>query len=330
MTPTREQLIEMAQQIIQIRAGMTGLSDPIKRMDAMCDAAAEIILVLQSQGSERGVDARNAARYCAIRAYYLCHHEQPCGRYETPIENGFSSKAAQTEAEYDSVIDDLLAASPPPTAEQQGVCTGWGERELLIAFRSARLPEEEFMRVKTYLPRFPQCQYPKILPECDPSKTAEQQGVFRKFEVKRTDGSDQPGGKHEGCEYFVLDVDHDPHAQDALYAYTLSCRHTHPQLSKDMIERYDLVPPAEQGGNPDGYFYEWDFGTSIHRSFNHYSGRKPDKMVPYWLDPPAEQAQGSDVPPPYRCMQCKDTGVYSRSGLACRCICAIATESKHD
>lgn len=83
-----------------------------------------------------------------------------------------------------------------------------------------------------------------MLPERDPTRRAEDQGVFRKFEVARTDGSSEPGKKHENCEYFVLDIDHDPHAQDALYAYALSCRHTHPQLSKDMYERYDLIPPA--------------------------------------------------------------------------------------
>ena len=25
------------------------------------------------------------------------------------------------------------------------------------------------------------------------------QGLFQKFEVRRTDGSSEPGGKHEGC-----------------------------------------------------------------------------------------------------------------------------------
>lgn len=47
--------------------------------------------------------------------------------------------------------------------------------------------------------------------------------LYRKFHVERIDGTDQPGGKHECCEYFVLDLDHDPHAAPALRAYAASC-----------------------------------------------------------------------------------------------------------
>lgn len=54
------------------------------------------------------------------------------------------------------------------------------------------------------------------LPPRDASRSDTEQGLFQKFEVRRTDGSSEPGGKHEGCEYFVLDVDHDPHAEAAL------------------------------------------------------------------------------------------------------------------
>jgi hypothetical protein len=83
-----------------------------------------------------------------------------------------------------------------------------------------------------------------VLPERDTSKPAEQQGLFRKFIVRRTDGSDAPGGKHEGCEYFVLDTKHDAHAPTALAAYARACRETHLQLSADLIARYGLAQPA--------------------------------------------------------------------------------------
>ena len=100
------------------------------------------------------------------------------------------------------------------------------------------------------------------LPERNPSTPAEQQGLFRKFDVRRTDGSSARGGKHEGCEYFVLDVDHDPHAKAALAAYASAVGATHPQLAEDMRQRYGLpahqptadvelqpgaVPPAQAG-----------------------------------------------------------------------------------
>lgn len=74
---------------------------------------------------------------------------------------------------------------------------------------------------------------------------AEAQGLFHKFNVTRTDGSDKPGGKHYGCEYFVLDVDHDPHAKAALQAYALACAATHPQLSADLIVRHGVQPQAQ-------------------------------------------------------------------------------------
>ena len=48
-------------------------------------------------------------------------------------------------------------------------------------------------------------------------------GLYRKFRIERVDGSDAPGGKHDGCQYFVLDLDHDPHALPAL---SVVCRNT--------------------------------------------------------------------------------------------------------
>lgn len=103
--------------------------------------------------------------------------------------------------------------------------SGLGFRKCLDAYEAAKASEQ-----------------PVELPERDKTKPAEEQGVFRKFDVRRTDGSDQSGGKHHGCEYFVLDTDHDPHAKAALSAYAMSCVKTHPELSKDMFKRYELHP----------------------------------------------------------------------------------------
>jgi len=41
--------------------------------------------------------------------------------------------------------------------------------------------------------------------------------------VARVDGASVLGGKHHNCEYFVLDLDHDPHAIAAIRAYADSC-----------------------------------------------------------------------------------------------------------
>lgn len=47
----------------------------------------------------------------------------------------------------------------------------------------------------------------------------DKRGLFRKFVVERTDGKSAPGRKHDGCEYFVLDLTHDQRAIPALRAY---------------------------------------------------------------------------------------------------------------
>jgi hypothetical protein len=59
-------------------------------------------------------------------------------------------------------------------------------------------------------------------------------GVYYKFNVTRTDGSSEPGGKHEKCFYFVLDCDHDQHAKAALMAYEDSCRLEYPALAEGL------------------------------------------------------------------------------------------------
>ena len=72
-------------------------------------------------------------------------------------------------------------------------------------------------------------------PERNNQLHAEKQGLFRKFVVERTDGSSAPGGKHEGCAYFVLDLDHDPYAAAALRAYAKECMQSHPLLAADLL-----------------------------------------------------------------------------------------------
>jgi hypothetical protein len=59
-------------------------------------------------------------------------------------------------------------------------------------------------------------------------------GLYQKYEVRRTDGSSEPGGKHEGCQYFVLDMDHDPYAVDALEAYMKACYPTYRRLAEHL------------------------------------------------------------------------------------------------
>ena len=66
---------------------------------------------------------------------------------------------------------------------------------------------------------------------------AREQGLFHKFNVSRVDGSDQPGGKHHGAEYFVLDLTTDKHAWPAIAAYAESCAAEYPALAADLLAK---------------------------------------------------------------------------------------------
>lgn len=71
-----------------------------------------------------------------------------------------------------------------------------------------------------------------MMNQYDASKPKAEQGLYRKYEVTRTDGD--PQGKHRGCHYFVLDLTHDAHAGPALAAYARSCEGDYPVLSEQL------------------------------------------------------------------------------------------------
>ena len=64
-----------------------------------------------------------------------------------------------------------------------------------------------------------------------------ERGLYRKYLVERTDGSSGPGGKHERCDYFVLDLAHDAHAVAALATYADSCESDFPALYDDLQDK---------------------------------------------------------------------------------------------
>lgn len=62
--------------------------------------------------------------------------------------------------------------------------------------------------------------------------------AYNKFVVFRKDGGSLPGFKHEGCRYFVLDLDHDRLAVPALRAYAAEARlKGHPGLAVDLDQK---------------------------------------------------------------------------------------------
>lgn len=82
-------------------------------------------------------------------------------------------------------------------------------------------------------------------------------GLYQKFIVKRTDGRDAPGKKHDGCDYFVLDLTHDQLAVPALMAYRDACRKRYPALSVDLTNKLiemtaPKLPPSPRRGRIPG------------------------------------------------------------------------------
>lgn len=62
-------------------------------------------------------------------------------------------------------------------------------------------------------------------------------GLYRKFiPIIRADGQSGVGKKHFGCQYFVLDLTHDPYALHAIEAYSRSCQGEYPLLASDLME----------------------------------------------------------------------------------------------
>lgn len=91
-------------------------------------------------------------------------------------------------------------------------------------------------------------------------------GLYDKFRVERTDGANQPGRKHHGCQYFPLDLTHDPHAVPAILAYALSCETENPILAGEL--RQKAIRPALVARDPDGSWLHPACPISDDETFN--------------------------------------------------------------
>lgn len=75
--------------------------------------------------------------------------------------------------------------------------------------------------------------------------TQAQPGLNNTYHVHRLDGRDAPGGDRHGARYFVLDLDHDPHAREALRTYADECEDAYPQLAADLRAEIDRLHLGE-------------------------------------------------------------------------------------
>lgn len=69
---------------------------------------------------------------------------------------------------------------------------------------------------------------------------------YKKFEVRRTDGEDLPGKKHENCIYFVIDIVHDKYADCAILAYAIACAADNPELSDNLTQLVQVLRQGKQ------------------------------------------------------------------------------------
>ena len=65
-------------------------------------------------------------------------------------------------------------------------------------------------------------------------------GLYGKFNVSRVDGRDAPGGVKAKADYFVLDIEHDPFARQALAVYAHACSTEYPVLAADLQTKLAL------------------------------------------------------------------------------------------
>jgi hypothetical protein len=105
-------------------------------------------------------------------------------------------------------------------------------------------------------------------------------GLYREFAVQRADGSSGPGGKHEDCRYFVLDLDHDSNALPAVDAYAASCAAEYPALAADLIAlaadlRAARAADRRAAARP---LLQWDVGP-----LNYPASVNGEYMWRYWV-----------------------------------------------
>lgn len=71
----------------------------------------------------------------------------------------------------------------------------------------------------------------------------EEPGLYSKFLVRRLDQSP----RHAGCDYYVLDLSHDPHAAAAVAAYAASCAAEKPDLAADLRRAIAAARSCREG-----------------------------------------------------------------------------------
>lgn len=168
----------------------------------------------------------------------------PCGRATTIIKS-LDEMMVDTEAEQERLVERVVARVAPaaatglatlPTPEQVGErCAA----RYFASESSATLAESFAEAIRADRARRAQ----------PPAAATAPKGLYGKFRVTRADGRDGMGEKHEGCQYFVLDLTHDKFAGAAIAAYAGACERESPVLAKDLRDKSESpVFAAAAGG----------------------------------------------------------------------------------
>lgn len=76
-----------------------------------------------------------------------------------------------------------------------------------------------------------------------------EKGLYRKYRVTRI--GDETG-KHDACEFFVLDWLHDKFAVDTMRAYAMFCQAEFPALADELRNRADYYEKKRPAGGTPG------------------------------------------------------------------------------
>lgn len=117
----------------------------------------------------------------------------------------------------------------------------------------------------------------------EPAPPEDEEGIYPKYEVSRTDGRDLPGEKHHDCDLFVLDLTHDQAAIPAMLAYAEACAVTRPTLSRELSEKYGQPSPAE----PTSTISDEDLARELWKAY-----QESTDAIESWIELNNETQQG--------------------------------------
>ena len=162
------------------------------------------------------------------------------------LESGVEGVPANLVREYVAAKDQLDGDDLRATSQREAEA-----RAALDPYLNGEAATERLVKVSipSEVPLWHRTQgmeEPKTVPE-EPAPAPQSSddtnpGLHAKYTVRRNDGRSGPGQKHEHCHYFVLDVDHDEFAFEAMRQYAGACFQKFPELSRDirrvLLERF--------------------------------------------------------------------------------------------